>query len=157
MQLLGPLLPGDPGVLEVRADVVEGGHRMAVPQPQHGGGVFAEPRVGRRHHHRLGDGRHAQQHLFDLECADVLAAADDHVGLAVGDGQVPIRVEDADVTGVVPPVVVEGPVGQGVVGVAETEVGAPREDLAVVGESDLDAGAGIAVGVEAFVLRRGGP
>ena len=55
----------------------------------------------------LGDGVDAQQQLLDLDGADVLAAPDDDVGDAVGDGEVAVVVEHADVAGAVPAVVVE--------------------------------------------------
>jgi len=78
-------------------------------QPDDGRGVLAEPRVRCGHHHGFGDAGHAQQHLLDLRRADVLAAADDEVGLAVGDGEVTVLVEHAYVARVVSAVVVEGP------------------------------------------------
>ena len=98
-----------PAALEVRAHLVERRHRVPGPDPQHRGGALAEPRVGRGHHHGLGDARACvEQHLLDLERADVLAAADDDVGLAVGDGEVAVVVEHADIACAVPAVVVEG-------------------------------------------------
>ena len=116
--------------------------------------VLTETGVRRGHHDRLGHGGHAQQHLLDLERADVLAAADDDVGLAVGDGQVAVVVEDADVTGVVPAVVVECFRGQLVVGVAQAQIRTAAEDLAVLGQPDLDAGPRVAVGEQPLVLGR---
>ena len=101
-----------------------------------------EPVVGRGHHADLGHRVDAEQQLLDLLGADVLAAPDDDVGDAVGDGEVAVVVEHADVAGAVPAVVVEGRGGQLGVGVAEAAVRAPAEDLAVVVEPELDARAG---------------
>ena len=103
--------------------------------------MLAEALVGRGHHARPRPrASQAEQQLLDLLGADVLAAADDDVGHAVGDGEVAVVVEHADVAGAVPAVVVEGRGGQLGVGVAEAAVGATAEDLAVVVEPDLDAG-----------------
>ena len=85
---------------------------------------------------------HARQELLDLLGTDVLAAPDDDVGDAVGDGQVAVLVEDADVAGVVPAVGVEGRRRQRRIGVADTTVRSPAEDLAVRLEPDLDPGQG---------------
>ena len=56
----------------------------------------------------------------------------------VGDGEVAVVVEHADVAGAVPAVVVEHRGGQRRVGVADAAVGAAAEDLPVVVEADLD-------------------
>src|SRR5690606_37895856 len=157
VQLLRPLLAGHPGPFEVVPHLVQRGHGVAGFDPYHGGGAFAEARIGRGDHDGLGDGGHAEQHLLHLQRADVLAAADDQVGLAVGDGQVAVVVEHTDVAGVVPAVVIEGPGGQRVVGVTQAEVRSAGEDLTVLGDADLHAGARIAVGVEPFLLRRSRP
>ena len=69
--------------------------------------MLAEALVGRGDHADLGDAVEAEQQLLDLLGADVLAAADDDVGHAVGDGEVAVVVEHADVAGAVPAVVVE--------------------------------------------------
>ena len=111
-----------------------------------GGGVLAEALVGRGHDADLGDRVEAHQQLLDLLGADVLAAADDDVGDAVGDREVAVVVEHADVAGAVPPVVVEDRRGQRGVDVADEAVRAPAQDLAVLVEADLDAGQRVAVG-----------
>ena len=97
----------------------------------------------------------AEQHLLDLQRADVLAAADDDVGLAVGDGQVAVVIDHADVAGVIPAVVVERLRGQGRVGVAQTQIRSPAEYFAVIAQPDLDSRTRLAVGEQPLVLRRG--
>jgi hypothetical protein len=82
--------------------------------------VLTEPRIGGGDHHHLADAGHGEQGLFDLQRADVLAAADDDVGFAVGDGQVTVVVENPDVTGVVPALVIERGGGSSVSGVAKS-------------------------------------
>ncbi len=62
--------------------------------------------------------------------------------LAVGDGEVAVVVEHADVAGAVPAVGVEGLRGQRRIGVAQAQVRAAAEDLAVGAEPDLHAGRG---------------
>ena len=52
---------------------------------------------------RLGHGRVLEEAVLDLDGRDVLAAADDHVLLAVDDGQVPLGVQRPAVAGVEPP------------------------------------------------------
>ena len=79
----------------------------------------------------------AEQDLFDFQRADVFAAANDDVGLAVGDGEVAVVVDDPDVAGVVPAVVVERPRGQRRVGIAEEQIRSATEYFAVVGQPDL--------------------
>ena len=73
--------------------------------PQHGGYLLAEPRIRCGHHDRLGDGWHREQDLFDFQRADVFAAPDDDVGLAVGQSEIAVVVDHPDVTGVIPTVV----------------------------------------------------
>ena len=123
------------------------------PDPQHRDDALTEALVGRRDHDRLGHLRHGQQRLFDLDGADVLAAADDDVGLAVGDGQVAVVVQHADVAGVVPAVVVEGLRRQLGIEIAEAQIRSPAEDFAVGGEPDLDARTRVAVGEQSLVRR----
>ena len=107
------------------------------------GGVFAQPGIRCGHHHGLRDRRQGEQDLLDLQRADVLAAADDDVGLAVGDGDVAVVVHDPDVAGVIPPVVVEGLGGQVRIGVADEQIRPARKDFAVVGHPDLDSRAAL--------------
>src|SRR5947209_1485882 len=71
----------------------------------------------------------AAEAVLDLGGADVLPASDDDVVLAVGDREVAVLVEHADITGGVPPAVDEGGLGEGLVGVARETVGTAAEDL----------------------------
>ena len=73
----------------------------------HGRRVLAQALVGRGHDADLGHRVHAEQQLLDLLGADVLAAPDDDVRDPVGDGEVAVGVEHADVAGAVPAVGVE--------------------------------------------------
>ena len=68
--------------------------------------------VGRRHHGDLRHARHVGEQLLDLGGAHVLAAPDDDVLHPVGDGEVALGVEHADVAGPEPPVRVDRRVGQ---------------------------------------------
>ena len=90
-----------------RRIAVEVGRRRAGLHADERARVLAEPRVGRGDDRDLGDAGHAQQQLLDLARADVLAAADDDVLLAVGDREVAVGVEHADVAGREPAVGVE--------------------------------------------------
>ena len=153
-----------PRCFEVRA------HRDQVRRGD--AGLHAEERaaesrraaVGRGDDRDLGDAGHAHQQLLDLRRAHVLAAADDDVLLAIGDREVAVGVEHADVAGHEPTVGRERLRGQRRVGVADEAVGAAAPDLArlagrhvvavVVDEADLDAGQRRAVGVEALLARR---
>ena len=125
---------------------------MALPEAQDGGRMLTEAVVGSGDHDRFGDRGHAHQNLFDLERADVLAAANDDVGLAVGDGQIAVVVEHADVARAIPAVAVEGCAVSLVIGVAEAEIGTATEDLAVVAEPDLHARPDVSVGEQPLVL-----
>ena len=98
-----------------------------------------------------------EQLFLDLLGAQVLATTDDHVGDAIGDREVAVVVEHADVAGVVPAVVVEHGCGELGIGVAEEEVGAAADDLAVVIEAQLHARHRAAVGVEALLPGCGRP
>ena len=102
-------------------------------------GVLTEPRVGRRDDRALGDAGDPGDQLLDLLRADVLAAADDDVLLAVGDREATVLVEHADVAGRVPTVGVESLRGAAGIGVAEEAVGTAREDLARFADADIAA------------------
>ena len=106
--LLGPLLAREARGFEVRP---HRGERRSSSCPacmrKNAARVLAEPRVGRRDHRDLGDARHAHEQLLDLLRAHVLAAADDDVLLAIGDREVAVGVEHADVAGHEPAVGVE--------------------------------------------------
>ena len=81
------------------------------------------------------------QPQLDRRGRDVLAAGrDDEVLLAVGDRQVAVGVEVADVAGVEPPVAQRRRGFLGPVEVALHDVRPAREHLAVVRDPDLDAG-----------------
>ena len=153
VQRLRPLLAGQAGGGEVLAHLVEG-RRGARPRAAARRRPRAR-RAGRRARPTTltsATAVQAEHQLLDLLGADVLAAADDDVGHAIGDGEVAVVVEHADVAGAVPAVVVEDGGGQLGVGVADEAVGTPAEDLAVVVEADLDAGQRASVGAEALVL-----
>ena len=114
--------------------------------------MLAEALVGRRDHGDLGHAVDAEQQLLDLLGADVLAAPDDDVRHAVGDREVAVVVEHADVAGAVPPVGVEHRCCERRVGVAHEAVGPTAGDLADLVEPDLDAGERVAVGVQPLGL-----
>ena len=126
--------------------------------------VLAEPGVGRGDDRDLGDARHAHEQLLDLGRADVLAAADDDVLLAVGDREVAVGVEHADVAGHEPAVGVNAAAVRCRVGVADEAVGPATPDLArlarrdvvavLVDEAHLDARQRCAVGVQPLLARR---
>ena len=75
--------------------------------------------------------------------------------IAVGDRQIAVFVEHTDVAGAVPAVIVEGPCGQFVVGVAEAQIRPPAEDLTVGTQPDLHPGPRVSVGEQPLVLWRG--
>ena len=125
--------------------------------------ALTEPRIGRRDHRDLGDARHAHQLLLDLDRADVLAAADDDVLLAIGDREKAVLVEHADVAGHEPTARREGGVGELRVGVADEALGPAAPDLAgftgaevvavLVDDAQLDARERCAVGEQALLTR----
>ena len=67
-------------------------------------GQLALDLVGNPGHRREGDGRVHAQHPLDLGRVDVEAGGQDHVGLAVDDGEVSVLVHGRDVAGVQPAV-----------------------------------------------------
>src|SRR4051812_47432316 len=95
------ILVGGDAVLDERADLL--GARL-LPWLQHDGrrDLLAHRLVGHADHRRLGDRRVLVQDLLDLARIDVVAAADDHVLLAVDDEEVAILVELRHVAGVEP-------------------------------------------------------
>src|SRR4051794_21906624 len=113
--------------------------------------MLAEPFVRRGDHGDLGDAGELGKQLFDLRCADVLAAADDDVLLAVGDGEVAAPAAPAAVFCVVPTVVVERV--QRRVDIAGEAVRSAAQDLTVLRELDLDTGQWPAVGAEPLLER----
>ena len=98
--------------------------------------VLTEARVGRGDDRDLGDARHPEEQLLDLGRADVLAAADDDVLLAVDDREEPVVVDHADVAGLEPAVGVERSRRQRGVGVPDEAVGALAPDLARLARVD---------------------
>ena len=102
-------------------------------------------RAGRPRGHR--DRGVPGEHVLDVARVDVEPAADDEVLLAVDDAEVPVAVDRADVAGGEPPVVdvrCRRPLRWRPSPVAAHDVRAADEDLAVVGEADLDAREGLA-------------
>ena len=130
-----------------------------------GAGVLSEAGVGGGDHRDLDHPREKQEPLLHLGGADVLAAADDDVLLAVGEGQV-LAVEHADVAGGEPAVAVDAGVGQRGIEISREQVWSARHDLprlagrqvhaVIVDDADLDAGERSAVAVEAPVGRVAG-
>ena len=92
--------------------------------------MLAEAVVRRGHHRHLGHALHVRQELLHFGRADVLAAANDDVLDPVGDGEVAVFVEHADVTGAEPALLVDGLGREGGIGVAGEAVGPTGEDLA---------------------------
>ena len=101
--------------------------------------MLAQALVGSGHHRDLGHALHVGQQLLDLGGAHVLAAPDDDVLQPVGDGQVAVGVDDADVAGVEPAVLVDRLGRERGVGVAGEAVGATGEDLARLADADVVA------------------
>ena len=95
--------------------------------------LLAELVVRDAEHGDVGDLRVRDQHVLGLLRVDVDAARDDHVGLAVGQVEVAVLVEVADVADRRPAVLVArvgGLVGRVVVGEARAALGPDRADLA---------------------------
>src|SRR4051812_39342601 len=109
--VLRPLDPCQPRARQMGTHALETHTRSRCLRPgQHPherARVLAHALVGRGHDRRLGHTRHVQQLLLDLRGADVLAAPDDDVLLAVGDREVPVVVDDPDVARDIPAVVDE--------------------------------------------------
>ena len=80
----------------------------------------------------FGDGGVLDEGVFDLDRRDVLAAGDDDVLLAVGDGEVAVVVDPPAVTGVEPSVADDLGGVCGLLPVAAEDGVAAGEDLAVV-------------------------
>lgn len=127
---------------------------MPGPQPQHGADLFTESVVRHGDHHRLGDLGHAEEQLLHLERADVLATANDDVGFAIRDREVTVRVQDADIAGVVPAIGVEDLRRQRFIEIPYAQVRPPAQDFAIFGQPDLDTGHRPAVGRQPFEFRR---
>ena len=122
----GHFCRASPGELEALSHrgKVEGRH--ARHGPDDGGAVLAVACIGRGDDGHLGNPGDRSQDVLHFGGRHVLATPDDDVLLAVGDRQVAVRVDDADVARVVPPVGVDGVSGQVGIGVARKELG-PRE------------------------------
>ncbi len=126
--------------------------------------ALAEPRIRRRDHCDLGDTRHAHELFLDFDRAHVLATADDDVLLAIGDREVPVGIEHADVARHEPAVGRERGGGELRVGVADEAFGPAAPDLArlarpgvvavLVDGSQLDARQRCAVGEQPLLARR---
>ena len=90
--------------------------------------MLAETLVGRGDDRQFGNPGHGSQCDLDLGGRDVLATADDDVLGAIGDGETAEFVEYTDVSRAVPTIGIEHVV-QCRIGIAEAQVGTPREDL----------------------------
>jgi hypothetical protein len=91
-------VPGDAEPGEMRPDDVKVDVRTRTGQHE-GTHQFAQPRIRGRADGRLGNAGMPDQKVLDLAGGDVLAAPDDDVLLAVGDDQVSVGVEAADIAG----------------------------------------------------------
>ena len=139
------------------AENVEIGLRLTGSHSQECHRVFPGPRVGSADDRDLGDRRQLEQRV-DLGGGDVDAIADDHVLLAVGDGE-PAVLEHPDVAGGEPPVGIEELVGERIVGVPGEQVGTAGHDFpgvagrglgaAVADDADLDPGEPVTIGARA--------
>src|SRR4029450_2759981 len=145
MERLRTLLSGEPDRSQMLAHLVERRRAATLTEADHGGGALAETNVWRGHDADLRDRIHAHQQLLDLLGADVLAAADDDVRHAIGDREVSLVVEHADIASPVPPFIVENLGGQLGIDVADEAVRPPTQDLPTVLESELDAGPRITI------------
>ena len=120
----------------------------AVADHDDGVDYFPPALVGRGDHRAFEDGGVGVDDVLYLGGVHVLAAADDHVRLAVGEEQVAAFVQVAEVAGVVP-AALEGYCGQlGVLPVAGHDVLAPDADLTDLARSDA-----LVVVVDDFDLR----
>ncbi len=136
------------------SDLLKRRHNLTAADPENRRHPLAQSGVGSGHHRSLGNLRHAQQYFLDFEGADVLATPDDQVGGAIGDGQVAVLVEHADVTGAIPTLLVEACRGQRVIGVAQAQV-RPLLKISPSGPSRISTPRpNIAVGEQALVLGR---
>src|SRR5436190_9609671 len=121
-QLFRPLLAREPARVEMIAHRVEAKLGHARKETNHRATVLPVASVRRGHDRDLGDAGKALQQLFHLRGTDVLTTADDDVLLAIGDREVPVGIDDADVAGRVPAVGVERVVGESRIGVTDEEL-----------------------------------
>ena len=90
-------------------------------------------------HHRLGDLRGQRQRAFDPQWRDHVAAGIlDEVALPIGDVQIPVGIEMADIAGVQPAIGQRARRSLRIVPVALHDIVAGDQDLAVLGDPDLD-------------------
>ena len=98
--------------------------------------------------HRLGDLRALGQERLDPCRRDVVAArVDDQILLAIGDVQLPVGVDAADIAGVEPAVAQHRGGGLRIAPVAQHQERATHHDLAVAGDLEFDLGQRLAHGV----------
>jgi hypothetical protein len=155
-------VPGDAEPGEMRADdgQVDVGARAGHHEGAH---LLAQERIRGRADGRFGDVGMQDQKVLDLTGGDVLPAPDDDVLLAVGDDQVPVGVEAADIAGPEPAAGQEGLGVEGGVAVAGELPRPPGDDLPfsagrdvgafVVDQADLIAVGDTPVGTVPFLLR----
>ena len=159
---LGKLVLGELLAIEERGDLRQR-DGLPVARDHHRARALDEPRVRHRHDRHAGDLGMRVEHVLDLRHRDVLAAADDQVLGAPGDGDVPVAVERGAVAGPEPPVRGVGLGGERRPPEVPDELrGASHEEIAlragrqgaavVVDHAQLHAGPRGAIGVEDLVL-----
>ena len=106
---------------------------------------------------RVGEALVLAEDRLDVLRVDLLAVGEgEHVLLAAAEDEEPVRGELAEVAGVVPALGVDrGRRGLRVAPVAGEAAGAAGQDLAVLGEADLDAGDRLADGLHPVPIRPG--
>ena len=150
LELLGALLHREAETTAVVGEGLEG-RRLGIGRDHdERAHALTRARIGCRDHRDVGDRRVLVQRVLDLERGDVLRVADDDVLDAAGDGHVAVGVDDPEVAGAEPALVVERggverrvDVAEEALRTAQPELAllAGRTDPAVVGhDADLDAG-----------------
>src|SRR3954453_6261638 len=132
------VLVGGDALLDEVAQLV-GVARGALGQRPGGADLLAELLVGHADHRRLDHRRVLVEHLLDLARVDVVAAADDHVLLAVDDEEVPVLVDLRHVAAVEPAVADGLRRRVGLAPVALHDVVAADDDLAHLTLRDVPA------------------
>ena len=134
----GVFSAGDPGRGEVRSDGLEIEARAVTNLDEHRD-PFPVPLVGHADRGDLDDVGMRRAEVLDLLRGDVLAAPDDEVLEPVGDRQVPVDVEAADVARAEPPARQEHLRIERRIGVADEQLRSARDDLALGARRDIGA------------------